>query len=447
MKPMTATVVRPDSPPHVVLTTVGSLGDLYPYVAIALGLKARGYRTTIATCGGHRQRVEAEGIEFRAVRPDLATFASSPETLKQILDRRKGPERVIRGILMPHLAASYDDLSAAVRDADLMVTHSIAFAGPMVAQKTGIGWVSSVLQPLKFYSAYDPSVHGPVPGLTRLRVLGPKVYGRLMRLGKLCVRSWSAPERRLRRQIGLTPGKDPIFEGQHSPELVLALFSAAFGRPQPDWPANTRITGFPFYDEPSSRDGLPATLQNFLEAGPPPVVFTLGSAAAMDPGRFYPETLRAIRELGCRAVLVVAKDTPIRLPDPLPRGIMRFDSVAYSQLLPRAAAVVHHGGIGTTSQALRAACPMLVVPYCHDQPDNAARVCRLGVGRSIPRAQYTATRAASALDRLLNDGAYAARAREIGHQVQREAGVRTACDALEEHLRRRQARLPGALSV
>jgi rhamnosyltransferase subunit B len=434
MKPRKFPAVCPDSPARVVLTTFGSLGDLYPYMAIAVGLQARGHRATIATCECHRRRIEAEGIRFHAVRPDLADLAENRDFLKRILDRRKGPEYAIRRVLMPHLAASYDDLTAAVCNADLLVTHSITFAGPLVAEATGVCWVSSVLMPLKFYSAYDPSVHGAVPGLTRLRVLGPTAYGVLLKLGKLGVRSWSEPERRLRRRLGLPPGNDPIFEGQHSPELVLALFSAVLGCRQPDWPPQTRITGFPFYDERASPDGLPAALRGFLDVGPPPIVFTLGSAAAMDPGRFYTATLRAVRELGCRAVLVVAKGTPVRLPDPLPEGIMAIDSVAYSQLLPRAAAVVHHAGIGTTGQALRAGCPMLVVPYCHDQPDNAARVCRLGVARSIARDQYTSARAASELHRLLRDGRYAARAREISLKVRKEDGVRAACDAIEERL-------------
>lgn len=355
--------VGPGSPPHVVLTTMGSLGDLYPYVAIARGLQRREYRTTVATGEGHRRRVEAEGIAFRAVRPDLTDLARDRKTLALALDRRKGSGYVIRRILMPHLAASYDDLATAVRDADLLITHSITFAGPLVAQRAGLRWISSVLMPLKFYSAYDPCVPGSAPDLTRLRMFGPRLYRWLLHLGKLGIRPWTGSERRLRQRLGLPPGKDPIIEGQHSPELVLALFSKVLAQPQPDWPANTLVTGFPFYDTPWLRGGLPPALRRFLEAGPRPVVFTLGSAVGLVHRSFYLESLRAAQDLGCRAVMVVPKQLAASLPDPLPRGIMVFDSVAYAPLLSRAAALISHGGVGTIAAALRAGCPMLVVPY------------------------------------------------------------------------------------
>jgi UDP:flavonoid glycosyltransferase YjiC (YdhE family) len=337
---------------------------------------------------------------------------------------------------MPNLPASYVDLKAAVKDADLLVTHSLAVAGPLVAETTGIPWVSSVMMPLKFYSAHDPSVHGALPGALRLRVLGPTRYRALLRLAQLVVRPWTAPERRLRRRLGCPPARDPIFDGQHSPELVLALFSELFGPRQPDWPANTRVTGFPFYDEPTARDGLPAELLSFLDAGPPPLVFTLGSLAGLEPGRFYGETLGAVARLGCRAVLVVAPETRTQLPHPLPEGIMAVSTVAYSRLLPRATAVVHHGGIGTTAQALRAGCPMLIMPYGHDQPDNAARACRLGIGRQLSRRQYTAARAAVELHHLIDDPAYASRAKAVASKIQGENGVEAACDAILTHLRR-----------
>src|SRR5262249_28459461 len=157
-----------------------------------------------------------------------------------------------------------------------------------------------------------------------------------------------------------------------SPELTLAMFSPVLGGVQPDWPPNSQLTGFPFYDGLSA--ALNPKLAAFLDGGQPPIVFTLGSAAVMAAGEFYTESLRAAQRLGNRAILVTRRD-PGNVPaGPLPDGVAVFEYAPFSALFPRAAAIVHQGGIGTTGQALRAGRPMLVVPFGFDQPDNADRV-------------------------------------------------------------------------
>jgi UDP:flavonoid glycosyltransferase YjiC (YdhE family) len=168
----------------------------------------------------------------------------------------------------------------------------------------------------------------------------------------------------------------------------------------------------------------------FLDAGPPPLVFTLGSSAVVDAGPFYDHSVAAARLLGRRAVLLVGND-PRNQPAALPDGIVAFAYAPYSDLFPRAAAVVHQGGIGTTAQAMRSGRPMLVMPYAHDQPDNAERVKRLGIARTIGRHRYTPARAAAELRHLLDNPLYRQRAAAVGEQVRQEDGVRAACDALE----------------
>jgi UDP:flavonoid glycosyltransferase YjiC (YdhE family) len=153
-------------------------------------------------------------------------------------------------------------------------------------------------------------------------------------------------------------------------------------KPQPDWAANTVITGFTFYDGSQDRTELTQELKQFLDAGEPPIVFTLGSAAVLDPGNFYQESIQAAKQLNRRAVLLIGKNTP---PKNLSEDILAVNYAPYSQIFPHACAIVHQGGIGTTAQALRAGRPTLVMPYSHDQPDNAARVNRLGTSRTIPR--------------------------------------------------------------
>lgn len=415
---------------RIVLTTFGSLGDLHPYLAIALGLQARGHETVVATCGCYRPKVEALGIEFRAVRPDSPDWEAEPDLMRRFVDRREGPEQVVRKWIMPALRESYDDLQAAAKGADLLVSHPITYVTRLVAEKQRIPWASSMLAPLGFFSAYDPPALPTAPFVARLRFLGPAFYRRLFRLLKRAIRSWSEPWHRLRAEIGLPPTAEaPIFEGQHSPSLVMALFSKLLADQQPDWPPQTVITGFPFYDEGGGA-GLSPELTRFLDGGLPPIVFTLGSSAVLAAGRFYEQSAAAARRLGRRAVLLIGKDARNRTAS-LPDGVAAFEYAPFAALFPRAAAIVHQGGVGTTAQAMRAGRPMLVMPYAHDQPDNAARVTRLGIARTISRDRYTAARAADELAHLLDDSAYAERAAEVGRRVGGEDGVRTACEALE----------------
>lgn len=414
---------------RIVLATFGSLGDLHPYIALALGLQARGHEAVIATSEYYRRKVEALGIGFRAVRPDHPDPLGDRELIRRVMDRRTGSEFVIRGLMMAALGETYQDTLAAAEGADLLVSHVLTFTVRLVAEKKGLPWASTFLQPLGLFSAYDPPVVPQAPFLARLRFLGPAFHRALFRLAKRSVRSWSEPWHRLRAEVGLPPTREnPLFEGQTSPALVLALFSRLLADRQPDWPPHAVVTGFPFYDR-DGEGGMPPELVRFLDAGPPPVVFTLGSSAVVDAGPFYEHSAAAAKLLGRRAVLLVGKD-PRNRPASLPDGVAAFAYAPYSELFPRAAAVVHQGGVGTTAQAMRAGRPMLVMPYAHDQPDNAERVRRLGIGRTVPRRRYTPERAAAELRRLLDNAVYRQRASEVGEQVRKEDGVGNACDAL-----------------
>jgi len=421
---------------RIVLTTYGSLGDLHPYMAIALELKQRGHQAVIATHEFYRTKVEAEGIGFYSVRPDLSSgdTEQTQEIMRRAMHPSKGTKYVIRELVLPYLKDSYDDLMQAVSGADLLVTHPLTYAGPLVVEKTGIHWVSSVLAPISFLSAYDPSVLPIQAGQISLRLLGPLINDLLLYLAKRSVRSWSEPIQQLRAGLGLPQGKDPLFAGQNSPDLVLALFSKVFAQPQPDWPKQTCVTGFPFYDSQHEAELTPELLQ-FLDAGSPPIIFTLGSSAVQDAGNFYVESAIAAQQLGYRAVLLIGDDQRNKPPQSvLSENITAFDYAPFSKLFPRSIAIVHQGGIGTTAQALRAGRPMLVMPYSHDQPDNAARAERLGVARTIKRNHYSALTATAELKHLLNNPKYTRRATEIGQQIQSEDGVRTACDQIEARL-------------
>jgi rhamnosyltransferase subunit B len=417
---------------RVVITTFGSLGDLNPYLGLALGLKARGHHPVIATAEFYRPFVEAEGVGFRPVRPDLDPHET--EAVRRITKPRRTPGYLMKELLFPRLQESYEDLSEATQGADVLLTHPLTFAGPLVAEKVSIPWVSTVLAPISFFSAHDFPALPLFPRLAVvLRRLGPGAGHALGGLAKRATRHWPEPVRRLRAEVGLSPGKHPIHEGQFSPELVLAMFSRVLAKPQPDWPPNTRITGQVFYDG-SGREGLTPDLVRFLASGPAPVVFTLGtSVVGKGPAAdsFYRESLKAARILKLRSLFLVGKDPKSRLPVPLPEGAAAVDHAPFSKLFPRAAAVVHQGGVGTVGHALRAGRPQLVVPFAVDQPDNAQRLQRLGGAEVLYPRQYTAPRAARRLGDLLGESEYARRAGEVAGLVRSEDGVGDACDAIE----------------
>ncbi len=413
---------------RVIVTAFGSLGDLHPYLAIALGLKSRGHEVVLVTSACYRRKVEALGLGFRAMRPD-STFVDDPDVMRRVMDLRTGLEHVLRRVILPAVRESYEDTLAATEGADLLVSHPICFAAGLVAEATGIPWASTMVTPLGLASAYDPPALPGYAGLSRaLRPLGPAFWGPLRRLLKRATRPWAAPIDGLRADLGLPPAAaHPLVDG-HSPSLHLALFSRSLSAEQPDWPPQTVITGFPFFDR-DGETGLPPDLARFLDDGPPPVVFTLGYSAAAVAGRFYQSSAAAAVRLGRRAVLVL-KD-PRNRPASLPEGVTTVDYAPFSRLFPRSALIVHHGGVGTTGLAMRAGRPMLAVPFAHDHPDNAARLTRLGVARTLASHGYNADRAARELNALLDNPGYSERARWVGERVREEDGVGSACDALE----------------
>ncbi|ACK73137.1 glycosyl transferase family 28 [Gloeothece citriformis PCC 7424] len=413
---------------RIVLTTIGSLGDLHPFIAIAFELRNRGHDVVFATHQEYQDKIESVGFEFHRMRPNN-TALNDPQEMARMMDVKTGTEYVIKHWVCQHLSETYSDVLTVAQDADFILTSEGVVAARLVAEKLGIRWGFAVLQPASFLSVYDPSVLPVLPFLAKFRGLGAIANRGIIQLSKLMSNSWGEPIHQLRRELGLPPlNGNPFIEDKYSPYLVLALFSSSFAQPQPDWPANTAITGFPFYDGSESGGNLTPELEEFLAAGEPPIVFTLGSAAVITPGEFYEESIEALKGLKRRGVLLMGKKTP---PETLSDNIIAVNYAPYSLIFPRACAIVHQGGIGTTAQALRAGRPTLVIPYTHDQPDNAARVERLGTSRTIPRQQYRAARVAQELEKLLENPNYGTVAAKIARIIAAEDGVKVACDRIE----------------
>ena len=396
---------------RIVFATFGTFGDVNPLIGLGHELQRRGHSAVLAAPEMFRKQALSGGLQFAPVRPQQ--IAGDAAMIAMIYDRKHGTERGLREFLFPALRDSYSDLHAIVtqdQPADLLVSGELAYAAPLVAEVTGIPWASYVLAPFSFFSAYDPPQLPPYPRLSRLLAAAPGAGHLLRPFARAVTRSWCTPVAQLRRSLNLPPGANPLFDAKHSPTLVLALFSPLLGAPQPDWPPHTHQSGFIFYDREAEHATLSPKLSAFLAAGPPPLVFTLGSAAVLDPGDFWHESAATAKLLNHRAVLLTGTHidaiprTPPGTGDP---DICHAPYAPYSLLFPHAAAIIHQGGVGTTAQALSTGKPMLVMPYSHDQPDNALRMQRLGVARILPREHYTAPRAAQALAALLHQPSFA----------------------------------------
>jgi rhamnosyltransferase subunit B len=409
---------------RIVLSTLGSLGDLHPVMALALGLQERGHDVVLATSDFYREKIAAAGLEFSPLRPLVAP--DDPQLVRQVMGSGRGPEYLIR-ILLLHVADMYDDMTKATAGADFLISGEVVLAAPLIAEKRGIPWAAAILAPFSFFSTHDPPVVPFLPGTQLLTRAPPFVQRRLLDVARFVTRKWGEPIAQLRRSLGLRPTRHPLLLDRFSPYLNLAMFSSVLGRPQRDWPPNTVQTGFAFYDQED--EAVPEPLQRFLDSGPQPITFTLGSTVVMDPGRFFEESAAAARLLGRRALLLMGRNAP---PANLPQDVFAADYAPYSRVFPQSACVVHQGGVGTTAQALRAGVPQLVMPYGFDQPDNAARVTRIGVGLCLSRRRYRADRAAAQLDRLLGTSTYVGHAGDTGRRVGAENGASTACDTVEQ---------------
>lgn len=420
---------------RIVISTWGSYGDLNPYLGLATALVARGHHPVMAMPAVYAAPIAAAGLEHVVTEPD-ADPALDPDLLRRVMHPRNGAESIFREILLPYLSQSHATLLRVARGAALLVGHPAALAAPIVAEQLDMPWVSTVLSPLNFMSAYDPIVPPPAPWIRhapwswRVRLAPWMAAG-----GRQVSDRWMEPLQQFRESVGLRRVRTPMFEGQHSPHAVLAMFSRVFGGPYADWPPHTAITGQLRYDASYGATLDPAVTE-FLDAGEAPIVFTLGSSVVMIADRFWDESLDAARRLGRRALLLAGPVHVPRLASSAPASALVVSEAPHSLLFPRAAVVVHPCGMGTLGTALHAGAPQLAVPFANDQHDNADRLRRLGVARVLYPSEYQGERVARQLGALLGDAAYSRAAREVATVVAAERGAEAACDVIEQLLER-----------
>lgn len=406
---------------HVILASVGTDGDVFPYLGLGAVLLARGHRVTLAAPEVYRERAEAAGFAFCSLvsTADVERMINSPDLFHSL-----------RGGLMmarwggPMIPRQFDLLAELVATSgSVIVANPGLLAARLVQEKLGVPMASLVLQPGIIPSCVRPP---EMPGGMTI----PRWFPMRLRsaywwsvdvTGGFLVGPWLNGQR---KTLGLAPVRR-LFQWWLSPQLVIGLFPSWYAPMQSDWPPQMRLAGFGRYD--GAPQALEGELAAFCESGSPPIAFTLGTGMR-HATKFFCEAADACEALGVRGILL-SKFADV-IPRKLPKGVRYVSFAPFRQLLPLCRLVVHHGGIGTTAAALEAGCPQLVWPLAWDQPDNAKRVESLGVGLSLPRRRRTGLYFQDWLRRAMHEW-IAAMAKDAARQAVNENGFEAAATMVE----------------
>lgn len=413
----------------VVLATLGTDGDVFPHMGLGAVLVARGHRVILAAPETYGDRAEALGMEFC---PLVTT-----EEVQQMLADPDLWHPLKSGIMMarwggPMIGRHYETLARLAQHSEtVLVANPGVLAARLVQETVNIPMVTLLLQPGLLPSNIAPP---QMPcGLTI-----PKWLPHSLRhaywlgvdaAGSALTSPWL---NRVRRGLGLAPVRR-LFRWWLSPELVIGLFPGWYAAPQADWPSQIRLAGFTRFD--GCRTELAEDLRSFCMDGPPPILFTLGTGMT-HAADFFRAALEACRMLDVRAIFVTRYANLI--PPNLPPSVRHCAFAPFRHLLPLCAAVVHHGGVGTTAAALEAACPQLVLPLAWDQPDNAARVFKLGAGLVLGRQRRSGKHLRNALVETLSP-AIRNRCQTIASEAEAECGLGVAATWIEEVSAKRNA--------
>lgn len=386
----------PQPPFRILIAALGSHGDVHPFVGLAAALRRRGHDVTLIAPAIFEQLTKSVDLDFAPI-----------GTIEQFQQWTQDAAlwRPIRGF---HLIAErcgqlaepyYREIAQRVeRGRTVLVLSTLVFGGRIAQEKLRIPAVSVHLSPAIFRSVQSPPRTPPLPVAPGMPAWWNRsVYAIADAL--LIDRAMGRALNAFRTTLDLPAVSGILRNWIHSPDRVIGLFPDWFAPPQPDWPKQTVTTGFPLYDE-SDVTPIDASLEKFLSEGDAPIAFTPGSA--MRHGKkFFTAAVHACQSLGRRGVLL--SRFPDHIPANLPAGIRHVEYAPFSRMLPCCAAIVHHGGIGTTAQALASGVPQVAMPMAHDQFDNAARMKRLGVGEVLPMRKCSGASLAGALRNAMDD--------------------------------------------
>lgn len=409
-----------------ILAPYGSAGDVFPFLWLGKELKRQNYEVILVASAVFAKAVRAEGLHFIPVgtEEEYHQMACDPDLWHPL----KGPWKVLSAVKQwfPLLTQILEKVSR--KPGSVFLASAPNLPATYVARRYHRPLITVHLQPLMLFSVENTPVL--LNGLAWVSTL-PKWL-------KKCARQSSSPADWMLRSMlqkaciegGLPLPKRLLLEWWNSPDGVLCLFPQWFAPPQSDWPQRLRQTGFPLFDIPSPKDN-DAQLRDFLAAGSPPLLFTAGSAMGCS-AKFFQAALEACIELDTRAVFISAY--PDQLPPALPPSICHVRYASFTKLFPAGAVIIHHGGIGTTAQALAAGVPQVIVSMSHDQPDHGARIEHLGVGKNLPYFWMTGKKLTTILRLILSTPSFRERAQALRATNELRADVTETVAAIQSLL-------------
>jgi rhamnosyltransferase subunit B len=405
----------------IILSTIGSSGDVFPFLGLGTALVGRGHEVVLLTNEHFTEPAERLGIRIRATssNADYEAALENPD----LFSPREG-FRVIAGYVGQQLGVIYRALEAEYEPGrSVIVAHWLDFASRTFQDRHAAPLVTALLQPQVLRSVFDTPAIRVQPDINRLPHWAKR--GLFWAADRWLVDPvFAPPVNALRATVGLRRIHRPLDGWMFSPLLTLGWWPEFFAPPQPDWPASVRITGFPLFD---TTEAVPHDVEDFLNAGDPPLVFTLGTANT-DTRRLFETAVQASARLGRRGLFLArVGDWPKVSSD----QVHAAQFAPLSQILHRCAALIHHGGIGTTAAALAAGVPQLITPLSHDQPDQAVRVKRLGVGDWLLPTQVDMYALAARLRLLLEEPAIAARCAELAQLTCATDGIARSVELIE----------------
>jgi rhamnosyltransferase subunit B len=408
----------------ILLCTIGSAGDVYPFICIGEELKKRGFRVVLITSQYFETQARSAGLEFFGLGSleDYQSIIQDPDLWTPDKGFKVFAERVVFPVMEP----AYEIIAGFDPSETILVAQGQFFAAHIAHEKLGFPFITIHLQPAAFRSVHEfPLLPISLPPFA--------IRGLFSLIDSLVLDKLFAPNiNRFRQSLGLPP-IHKIFGGwMHSPQLNLGLFPEWFAHLQPDWPPQTQLTSFVYYGKQNGNQGLPEELETFLSAGSAPIIFTAGTAMK-HAEKFFLDCIEACQLVGQRGILLTQH--PEQLPAELPQGIQHFAYLPFSKVLPRAAALIHHGGIGTTAQAIAAGIPQVIRPMAHDQPDTAARVEKLGIGVSLSPQKFNAASLAEKLNALVTSQAVLERCKTYAGRVHPDQSLNETCMIIENFSR------------
>lgn len=417
---------------RLVFTTIGSAGDLFPFLPIATELRTRGHDVVFAANPWFRSKIEIEGFAFVPIGRHLgpAEYATRPEIFESTRGGFPALRALMKHFILPQLPTVTEDLRAAARGADLLLAHPAQLAAPLVAELDGIPWLTLSVFPGNISSRYTV----PQGALASAK---NGALGRFANQGawwgaRMAMRfAFDRDLNRVRGEFGLEPKRDLFLLSGLSPHGVLVLCPPEYCEPPPDWPDTIRCTGYTLFDTPRDWKEPPA-LAAFLETGPPPVVVSLGTSVAMDAGSFLETAEAALDDIGERGLFLVGQDS--NMPAESSERHAHFAYAPLSRVLPRALLALHPGGFGTVAQVVSAGTPSLVVPRAFDQAYHGDRIEALGLGRTLAWGRVRPDRLAAALVEVRDDAALEARCRAFARGLDGADAVGPTCDLVERQL-------------